>query len=64
MHFTAKDILALLLHKLKSCTAIIAGRREDLRIHKLESLRDISVPTMKEICMEVMFYKVCKPPYK
>ncbi|VBB28636.1 unnamed protein product [Acanthocheilonema viteae] len=31
-------------------------RREDLRIHKLESLSDISVPPLKEICMEVMLH--------
>uniref|UniRef100_A0A0R3S4H2 DUF4793 domain-containing protein n=1 Tax=Elaeophora elaphi TaxID=1147741 RepID=A0A0R3S4H2_9BILA len=38
-------------------------RREDLRIHKLESLSDISaVPTLKEICMEEKLHPHPIPP--
>ncbi|MCP9266408.1 hypothetical protein DINM_021956 [Dirofilaria immitis] len=37
-------------------------RREDLRIHKLKSLSDISVPTLKEICMEEKLHPHPIPP--
>ncbi|KAL3981860.1 putative integral membrane protein [Acanthocheilonema viteae] len=37
-------------------------RREDLRIHKLESLSDISVPPLKEICMEKKLHPHPIPP--
>lgn len=33
-------------------------RRDDLRVHKLESRSNISVPTLKEICVEVMSHNV------
>ncbi|VDO52129.1 unnamed protein product [Onchocerca flexuosa] len=37
-------------------------RREDLRIHKLKSLSDISVPTLKEICVEERLHPHPIPP--